>query len=277
MSFFTAAFLGFIQGLTEFLPVSSSGHLSIIQNLLGIDLADGGLFFDVLLHLGTVAAVITAYRREVAALISELVKTVRVIAGKGAPEDAPPPTRRLLLLLITATVPLVIVPLYKDAVESLYGNTLFIGFALIITGVLLTVSDMFRRGRKTERTATVADAVIVGVSQALAVVPGLSRSGVTISVGTLAGFERNFAVKFSFLLSIPAVLGANLISLIGAVREGIDTSLIGVYLAGMVSAFVFGLLAISLIRYIVKKGKFGKFAIYCLAVGAVTVILSLIL
>lgn len=179
-------------------------------------------------------------------------------------------------MIIVATLPLFLILPVKDLVEGLYQNTFFIAFALAVTGLLLFLSDRMNRGTKTARNATMLDALLVGVAQAVAVVPGLSRSGTTISAGLARGFDRTFAVKFSFLLSIPAVLGANLLSIVDAAKAGIDTKLLPVYLVGVLVAMISGYAAISLLRYIARKGRFGAFAYYCWGAGIVTLILSLI-
>ncbi len=275
MTYLTAVVLGLIQGVAEFLPISSSGHLAILQNFLKLGETEEHLFFDVLLHLGTLVAVIAAYWRDVRSVVREGLFMLHL---KGLPRGQKPDrlTRRMILFLIFATLPLVFVAFFKDAVESLYANTFFIGFALVATGFLLFAADRWGHGNKNARSATIFDALVVGVSQMIAVVPGLSRSGTTISAGMLRGFDRSFAVQFSFLLSIPAVLGANLLSLIDAVQAGINWSYVPMYLAGVAVAFVSGYLAIYFLRVIVQRGKFGGFAYYCWGVGLLTLILSLV-
>lgn len=276
MTFLSAIFLGFVQGLAEFLPISSSGHLSVFQNFLGlVNVEEENLFFDVLLHLGTLAAVFVAYWGEIKALILEAFTMVGL---RKLPRGEKPDmlSRRMILFIIVATLPLVLVLPIKDKVEGLYNNTFFIGGAFLLTGTILFLSDRMNRGTKDLKTATILDAVLVGVGQAIAVVPGLSRSGTTISCGMARGFSREFAVKFSFLMSIPAVLGANLLSLIDAAKAGIDWSLMPMYIAGVISAAVFGYLAIWLLKFITRKGSFGGFCYYCWGAGLVTLILSLI-
>ena len=275
MTYLTAVVLGLIQGVAEFLPISSSGHLAILQNFLKLGETEEHLFFDVLLHLGTLAAVIIAYWRDVRGVVREGLCMLHL---KKLPRGQKPDrlTRRMILFLIFATLPLVFAVFFKDAVESLYANTFFIGFALVATGFLLFAADRWGHGNKNARSATIFDALIVGVSQMVAVVPGLSRSGTTISAGMLRGFDRSFAVQFSFLLSIPAVLGANLLSLIDAVRAGINWPYVPMYLVGVAVAFVSGYLAIYFLRVIVQRGKFGGFAYYCWGVGLLTLILSLV-
>ena len=275
MTYLTAVVLGLIQGVAEFLPISSSGHLAILQNFLKLGETEEHLFFDVLLHLGTLVAVIIAYWRDVRGVVREglcMLHLKKLPRGQKADRL----TRRMILFLIFATLPLVFAVFFKDAVESLYANTFFIGFALVATGFLLFAADRWGHGNKNARSATIFDALIVGVSQMVAVVPGLSRSGTTISAGMLRGFDRSFAVQFSFLLSIPAVLGANLLSLIDAVRAGINWPYVPMYLVGVAVAFVSGYLAIYFLRVIVQRGKFGGFAYYCWGVGLLTLILSLV-
>ena len=276
MSYLSAVILGLVQGVAEFLPISSSGHLSIFQIFFQLaDVEHDHMFFDVLLHLGTLVAVFVAYRKDIAELLREFFSMVHL---RRLPAGQKPdvPARRMILMIIIATLPLFLVLPIKDHVESLYKNTFFIAFALFLTGALLFISDRMPRGSKNASNATMLDALLVGLAQAVAVVPGLSRSGTTISAGMARGFDRTYAVKFSFLLSIPAVLGANLLSIVDAVQAGIDTSLLPVYLVGVLVAMVSGYAAISLLRYIARKGRFGGFAYYCWGAGLVTLILSLI-
>ncbi len=277
MSFFHSILLGLIQGIAEFLPISSSGHLAIAEHLLG--LKDAGAvpeFYDVLLHLGTLLAVFVAYWPEIRDIILEFFRGIRDIAHHSTPTPVPP-ARRMILLIIVATLPLFVVLPIKDKVESLSGSMVFIGLALLVTGVLLFASDRVRRGRKNEASATMLDALLVGVGQAIATMPGISRSGMTITAGCFVGYERRFAVRFSFLMSIPAILGANILSLKDAVDAGIDWSQLPVYLVGVITAAVVGYLCIRLLKMIADKGKFGFFAYYCWVVGALTLILNFIL
>ena len=276
MSFFDAILLGIIQGLAEFLPISSSGHLSVFQNFFGMtqDAADN-LFFDVLLHLGTLAAVFVAYWGEIKSIILE---GLTMVGLRKLPRGQKPDrlSRRMILFIIAATLPLLVVLPVKDVVDGLYSNTIFIGCAFLVTGTLLFLSDRMTRGNKDLKSATIVDVLLVGCAQAVAVVPGLSRSGSTIAAGLSRGFSREFAVKFSFLLSIPAVLGANLLSLIDAAQAGIDWSLMPMYAAGIITAAVSGYLAIRLLKFITQRGSFGAFCYYCWGAGLVTLILSLI-
>ena len=272
-----AAFLGLVQGISEFLPISSSGHLSIIQNLFGGDAPSNHLFFDVLLHLGTLVAVCIFYWRDIRVMA---VDTIGFIAGRSdsqGEEGRLKPSIRTVLMVIVATLPLVLILPVNSYVEQLYYNTPFISFTLIVTGFLLFISGKLSEGRKNEKTSSMLDAFIVGLAQAVATIPGLSRSGTTITVGLARGMKREFAVKFSFLMSIPAILGSTLVTFMDAVREGINWAEVPAYLVGMVIAGVVGYLCLWLLKRIVMNYSFGKFAYYCWGAGIVSLILSLVL
>lgn len=275
MTYFSAIFLGLVQGIAEFLPISSSGHLAFFQEVVGILNGEENMFFDVLLHLGTLVAVFVAYWSEIKALILEFFTMIGV---RKLPKGQKPDrlSRRMILFIILGTLPLFLVLPVKDRVEGLYSNAIFIGCAFLVTGLLLFLADRLNHGNKDIKSASILDVLIVGVGQALATVPGISRSGTTISAGLSRGFSREFAVKFSFLMSIPAVLGANILSLIDAIQDGIDWSLMPMYLAGVAAAAISGYLAIRLLKYISQKGSFGGFCYYCWGIGLVTLILSLV-
>ena len=274
MTYLTAFLLGLVQGVAEFLPISSSGHLAIAQNLLGMQEA-GSVpeFFDVLLHLGTLIAVFAAYWKDICEMVVELFRGIGDLAHRSTPSPVPP-ARRLILLIVVGTLPLFAVLPIRKAVQGLSDNMVFVGAALIVTGILLFLCDRVRKGRKTERSATWVDALLVGVGQAVATLPGVSRSGMTITAGCFVGYERRFAVRFSFLLSIPAVLGANILSVGDAARAGINGAEVPMYLVGVVTAAVVGYLCIRLLKYGADKGRFGAFAYYCWAVGILTLVLQ---
>ena len=274
MTYLSSVLLGLVQGLAEFLPISSSGHLSIAQNLLGLN-TEIPEFFDVLLHLGTLVAVFVAYWRDICDMVAELIHGVGDLVHGTTPRQVPP-ARRLILLIIVGTLPLfILLPIHKQ-VQALSNNMVFIGAALVVTGFLLFACDLVRKGKKTERTATIADVLVVGLGQAIATMPGISRSGMTIATGCFMGFERKFAVRFSFLLSIPAVLGANILSLKDALDAGIIWAEVPMYVVGVVTAAVVGYACIRLLRLVAEKGRFGAFAYYCWAVGLLTLLLNAI-
>jgi len=276
MSVISAIILGLIQGIAEFLPISSSGHLSILQNLFGMDTGEGHFLFDVLLHLGTLVSVCVVYRRDILALLRELVGTIGDIKNPRPPEKQSVADRRLIVMILLSTLPLLIVLPFKHYIERLYYSTAFVGLALILTGCMLFVSDKMVPGRKTGKTMTVKDALLIGLCQAVAVIPGISRSGASITGGIATGQNRAFAVEYSFLISLPAVLGATILSIVDAIKAKAEISFLA-YLLGAVVAALVGIAAIRLVELLVKKGKFGKFAWYCWGVGALAIILSLIL
>ncbi len=274
MSYFNAIILGLVQGIAEFLPISSSGHLSIAQNLFGLSTeGTNDMLFDVLLHLGTLMAVFVAYWAEIREMIVEFFNMVGDVA-KGKKQKTVPPARRLIAMILIGTLPLFAILPIKDFVGGLSQNTYFIGGALLVTGFLLVACDRVRKGKKHEGTAPMKDALLVGIGQAIATCPGISRSGMTITMGCFCGFERKFAVRFAFLLSIPAVVGANILEIADALGNGINPALLPMYGVGVVVAAVSGYLCIRLLKMIAEKGKFGAFAYYCWAMGVVTIVLS---
>ena len=277
MSILDAIILGLVQGVAEFLPISSSGHLAILHNLFNMsDLGTNHMFFDVLLHLGTLIAICFMYWSDIKAMFTQ---TMDMLTGRTFTADGHRrrlPEARLFMLIIVATLPLVlIVPVHKY-IEALSNHTVYVGIALILTGCILLVADKMPKGSKTEKNMLFTDALIVGLCQCVATLPGLSRSGTTITAGIATGHDRSFAVKFSLLMSIPAVLGATLLELIDSIKTGIDLALIPAYLFGMVAAMVSGVVAIGLLKMIARKTRFGGFSYYCWIVGVVTIILSLI-
>ena len=275
MSLLSSILLGLIQGVAEFLPISSSGHLAIAEHLLDMSGAsDIPEFFDVLLHLGTLLAVFAAYWSDIRDMVLEFFRGVSDLVHRTTPTPVPP-ARRLILLIIVGTLPLLIVLPVKDLVEGLADNMYFVAGALIVTGFLLFASDRVKKGRKTEKTATILDVLLVGVGQAIATCPGISRSGTTITAGCFVGFDRKFAVRYSFLLSIPAILGANVLSLKDALGTVVWAE-VPVYLVGVAVAALVGYACIRLLKMIADKGKFGFFAYYCWIVGALTLVLTIV-
>lgn len=276
MTIWNAIILGLVQGLAEFLPISSSGHLSILNNLFSLTTAEGGhMFYDVLLHLATLISICIVYWQDIKEMFFEVLGFVNLGPMAGQRKERYP-AARLFFMIVIATLPLFLILPINDMLESLYYNNIFIGIALVLTGCMLYVSDKMSAGKKTGSSMTVLDAIIIGLCQCVATVPGLSRSGTTITAGLATGLKRDFAVKFSFLLSLPAVLGANILSLADAFRSGVEMSDIPAYLVGMAVALVSGIAAISLLKYIAKKGKFGGFAYYCWVVGVLSIILTMI-
>lgn len=276
MSIWNAIILGLVQGLAEFLPISSSGHLSVLNNLFSMTTAEGGhLFFDVLLHLGTLASICIVYWQDIVDMFFEVLGVVN-LGPQANQKKAHYPAARLFLMIVLATIPLFLILPINDKLESLYYDSIFIGVMLILTGFMLYVSDKMVQGNKTEKNMSMLDALLIGVCQCVATIPGLSRSGTTITAGVATGLRRDFAVKFAFLMSLPAVLGANILSFIDAAKNGIDWASMPAYLVGTAVAMVSGVGAIYLLKSISRRGRFGGFAYYCWVAGAMSIILTMI-
>ena len=275
MSVLSAVFLGLIQGVAEFLPISSSGHLAVLQNVFHLNTAEEGhMFFDVLLHLGTMIAIVAAYWSDIVYIVRDTVGLLRQARGLEEPARQGYPGSRLLLLMFFGTLPLFIVLPFNDLLEELYYKTWFIGIAFLLNGCILYISDRIPSGRKNERSMRVRDALVIGLCQAVATIPGISRSGTTITAGLVTGQERTYAMKFSLLLSLPAVFGANLLSLFDAIGQ-VDAANMPAYLLGTLTAMIVGYFSIVLLRRLVQKRKFGNFAYYMWGAGLFTLIVSL--
>ena len=274
MDIFQAIIIGLVQGLTEFLPVSSSAHLIFAQQALGV--SDVGLAFDVLMHVGTLVAVIVYFFNDIVNMIKGfLLSLVDLKNGNFMGEIKKDPYKKLAWLTILATIPVGVVGvLFNDMIESMFQGLTIPAFLLLVTGCLLYVSQRMNSGRIDVRNVTIKEALIMGCGQALAVLPGLSRSGTTIAAGLFAGLDKEFAAKFSFILSIPAILGAAVFQLKDLSGGNIE---IGACIAGFVVAVISGYLAISVLLKIVREKSLDIFAYYCWIVGLIVLIGSLIL
>lgn len=276
MTYLMSAVLGFLQGVAEFLPISSSGHLSLFQHFFGMEEPDS--LFNILLHFATLIAVCVYYFQDVAEMIVEFFRGVAALFSRTPSRGNPPEGRRLVLLVIVGTLPLFAVLPVESKIEMLGGSPVFVSCALLVTGCVLFLSDRYGGGRKTAKNATIKDALLVGLAQGVATIPGLSRSGCTISAGMAMGFQRKFAVRYSFLLSLPAVFGATLLKVIKTIKaaEPLAEGILPKYLLGMAVAGVVGYFSIRLVDLLASKGKFGAFAWYCWGAGLLFLVLSLV-
>ena len=273
MSLLFAVFYGIIQGITEFLPVSSSGHLAIMQRFFGMEDVEANYFsFGVLLHLATLVAVFIVYWRD----ILPLIPAVFTMFGKlfrGKVRDFND-NEKFAAYIIIATLPLLPAVLVKDYVEVIFSYTKIIGVILMFNAVVLFVSDSLAKGNKTISETKPHNALIVGLCQMLAIVPGLSRSGSTITGGLTQGFKREYAVKFSFIMSIPAILGANILEVPDMLQTAVPSADIIKYAAGMAAALIAGIAAMKLLTYISRKSNFRIFSYYSFAIGLFTLIFA---
>ena len=276
MSIWKAIFLGLLQGFTEFLPVSSSGHLAVAQNFFGFD-SSQSVSFTVLLHLGTLAAVCIMYRRDVWMLLKGFFTLVGKLCAGRLRREGLQNGERLFLLLALATLPLLPAVFLEEYVESLSAVSWAVGVLLLLNGAILFISDKLAFGTESLETAGPGKALLVGVVQMFAIFPGISRSGSTITGGLFAGFRREDAVKFSFLLSIPAILGANLLKLPDLFKAGLSGESAVPMLLGVAAALLSGIAAIKLLRYITKNKSFTPFSIYCVLAGAAVILADLLI
>lgn len=286
MSFFQAILLGIVQGLTEFLPVSSSGHLAICEQLFHIQM-DSGMFFDVMLHLGTLIAIFVAFRKDIGRLIMEAIRMVRDIflnaklyfhnkktgEAKRYTRIVHSNYRRFVVLVLVATIPTAILGYFMRSIVDMASATLlFPGLGLLVTGILLLVVDFVPAGDRIPRDVNFITALLIGVCQGFATFPGVSRSGTTITACLLGGFNRKFAVKFSFIMSIPAVLGAAILEWTKAGGETITAGLVGNCFAGAIAAGIVGYFSIKTMLVIVQRQKLRYFSYYCFLIGVVAIV-----
>lgn len=278
MSIIEAIVYGIIQGVAEFLPVSSSGHLALAQNFFGTE-SEHGFAFNIALHLATLVSVCVVFRKDVVMLIKGFLSLVKkLFTGKirrGLDKG-----ERLFLMLCIATLPLIPVKLLglDEAVEALSAVSWAIGALLIVNGIMLIVSDRLRSSDVQAENGGYLRPLGVGAVQALlGILPGISRSGSTITGGRVFGFSREEAVRFSFLMSIPAILGACVTELPELFGEGLREDMLLPVIFGAITAAVVGFFAIKLLQYISKNKSFTVFAVYCILIGAASVIADLAL
>lgn len=286
MSLLQSILMGILQGLTEFLPVSSSGHLALFKNIFNVN-TDTGLLFDTMLHLGTLIAVCIIYWRDIVKLVVAGVQLlIDVIANLRAfisnrTKHTDMPYRRLVnnaykkfvVLILVTTIPTGIMGIaFSSLIEKASQTLLVPGICLVITAILLLIADTRPAGRKKVKKTSYANAAVIGITQGFATFPGLSRSGTTITTCLLLGFERTFAVKYSFIASIPAILGANILELRHLDAAAMANVNFAYYFIGMLVAGVVGFVCIKVMIYVVRSNKFQYFAYYCAVVGIIAII-----
>jgi len=264
MSIIQSMILGLIQGLTEFLPVSSSGHLVLGRALLG--LPSDNIIFEVFLHFATFMAVLVFFFREILGIVKSPYFTL--IKSSKAEEHVR--GSRYFLYIIAGTIPAAIIGiLLKEEIEKAFASPFLVGIMLLVTSAILFATHFARPKRQVLR---LPDGLIIGLAQAAAILPGISRSGATISTGMFLGIDKETAFSFSFILSLPAILGAFLLELKEAVALSLPMDQVLIYIAGMITAFASGYICLVILRKIVIAGKFGYFGIYTLIIGLLTII-----
>ena len=263
--------LGIVQGLTEFLPVSSSGHLVIIQSAIP-GFRQPGVLFDAALHFGTLLAVTFFLRREILEILRTLLPADRTPQKHNHTRNKYGRTMALYILIATVCTGIIGL-LFEERIHALFTSPRTTAVMLLITGILLFFSDRFPGGRK-EQDMNVTDSIVIGIVQGMALIPGISRSGSTIAFGIFRGLDGAAAARFSFLLSIPAVLGALILE--SRYIEGVPPAEVPTYLAGMVAAAVTGFLTLGLLLFIIRKRRLRIFAYYCWILGISTLIIRTI-
>jgi undecaprenyl-diphosphatase len=266
-----ALVLGVVQGATEYLPVSSSGHLVIAQHLLGF--TEPALLFDIVLHLGTLVAVVWYYRHDLQGLVRHSLLGLRELLAGGSATvvQAKYPCSRLAVLIVIGTIPTAVIGLtFEEAFESLFVSVRATGTMLMVTGLILVSSRLAPSDGRGIGQMRVLDALLIGLAQGLAITPGISRSGATIATALLLGIERETAARYSFLLSIPSIVGALLLEL-GDSGSDVAFPSLGV---GFLAALVTGYACLTLLVYLVKRGRLAWFAPYCIALGLLAVVLA---
>ena len=262
-------FLGIIQGLTEVLPISSSGHLVIFQNLIG--LKDPELLLDISLHVGTLLAVLIFFKPDIKIMVTESIDFTRKISRGNMPVSKiqQSPYAALTLWVLLGTIPTAILGLIIDSFSHvIFGSARFVGFMLMVTGTALGISRLTPDSIKNKKQVGLIAAIAVGLAQGVAVIPGISRSGMTIVCGLFFGLDREIAGKFSFLLSIPAIAGAYVLKF-----DIAEISNIGIIplLTGILFSFFVGLFALKIMMGMLKKGKLYYFAPYCFMAGILAI------
>ncbi len=273
MSYLNSILQGLIQGFTEFLPVSSSGHLSLFQHFTGVS-SESSVVFSIMLHLATLGAVIIAFHKTVWKLIIEFFSMIGDIFTLKIGKKHITKSRKMLYMLMLSCVPLLFILPFKDFVMSISSDNSILAegiFFLITTGILF-VADKCIKGNKNCGDVTPKDSIVIGVAQCIATLPGVSRSGSTISAGLLTGLKREAAVAYSFILGMPTILAAALLEIKDIVsgNVAVDIEMMPA-IVGMIVALISGVCAIKLVNYIVKTDKFKIFAIYTLILGTVTI------
>lgn len=281
LSYWQAIWMAIVQGLTEFLPVSSSGHLVLASQILGIQ-TDGGPLLEVILHIGTLIAVFIVYYKDVWSLIKEgvllIVDGVRYLVNKAKYPFRMYPERKMVVMVLIASVPTAVLGLFVEAfLQDLFmSSAIAVGVMLLVTSALLLLSTKIKQGSKRVEKATYRDALAVGIVQGIATIPGISRSGSTIVAGLAGGFDREFAIRFSFLISIPAIAGASLLTFIKSDLAELAANA-GPYLVGLVLSAAVGYLCIRTLLRMLKNHTFHYFGYYCGAVGVIAIICGLVM
>ena len=276
MSFWNSVLFGIVQGISEFFPVSSSAHLSVMFNLFGITNAGyNAKMFSVFLHFGTLIAVLISYWNEFGEIFFQVFDFAAASRSSGSSRKAYSGVR-MLVMMIFAVLPLAMLLPFNSAISSLYESSLFIGIMLVLSGTVVYIAGQLKEGRKTERNMEISDAIIIGLCQMVSALPGMSRTGTVMTAGIAVGCSREFSLKFSLMMSVPVMFIANIVRIVDAAALPFALSDIPLCLLGMAVSFVAGMLAIRLVKKIIRDGHFNWFSYYSWVSGVIFIILTMI-
>jgi undecaprenyl-diphosphatase len=275
MTYLQAVILGLVQGLAEFLPISSSGHLALLEHFFGIK-EDAVLLYAVLLHFGTLIAVFVCFWKDIVELVKELFVTIGdLVKGRGLRLDERP-VRKLGVMIIISCIPTAIIGfVFGDVFEGMYSKPIIIACMFVITGIMLIIAENIGTGHRTIENMNVRNALFIGIVQGIAIIPGISRSGSTLFSSLLVQLDRKFAVKYVFLISIPTILGSVILELPDGIKSGLGGASLGPVIVGVIVSFLCGLFAIKIMLRIVQNRKLKYFSYYLFVLAAAVIIINI--
>ena len=268
MDLLQAILLGILQGISEFLPISSSGHLVLAQSLFGREM-ETGITFEIVVHFGSFCSIVLYYRKLIAEIIRDVFTSITPNGIKSGMYRTNPNVKFALFILISMIPAMIVGFTLRDAIEELFLNPFFVSCMLIVTGTLLFST---RFVGQTDGKVNTLRSILMGIAQAFAIIPGISRSGSTISIGLFSGVNREEAANFSFLMVLPVLAGAMLVAMLDLMETGIETAAVLVLVAGFLASFISGYFALSYLVSLLKREKFFYFSYYCWAVGLAGII-----
>ena len=275
MSFGDAITAGIIYALTEVFALSGSGHLAMVNKLFDLRLTGINLLFKAIVEFAVMIALILAYRKDIAGMIRDTAGLTG-FGRRAGRKDARYPEAKRLFMLVVATLPLLAMLPFRKAYFSLWSSTTFVGIMFLLNGAVLFIAERMIPGKKGLGRMQITDALIIGICQAVAIIPGLSRLALTLTAGEAENFQKDYAIRFGMLLAIPALFGSSILSLADAATAGIDTTLLPVCLTGGAASLITAFFSVFGFRRLVRRRGFGVLAYYSLVIGVLSVILTLI-
>ena len=277
MSFWNSILFGIIQGITEFFPVSSSAHLSILFNLFGVTTAGyNAKMFSVFLHFGTVLAALIFYWKDFGEIVLQVFDFAAASSNNAGNNRKSYSGVRMLVMMLFASIPLAMLLPFNQAVSHLNENSLLIGIMLVLSGTVLYISGQFREGKKTEKNMEISDAILIGLCQIVAAIPGLSRTGIVMTAAIAVGCRKEFSFRYTVMLSVPVMFIANIVHLVEATSGAFRFADLPLCLVGTSVAFVSGMISLKFLSGLIKKKDFSVFSYYSWVAGIIFIILTMI-